>query len=338
MIKRFVLILKKNSIARMLLIGLGLCLIVAIFIFAIYQNFGLLLAKSTPLPVNLHSSKQANYSQDPVYMQIQPMELQLVIDAIWDQNPNAQELSVRLTAVNENFIEKVSSITPQPPTDTISTTTDTSNPADPATTSTLAITASPTLTTPEPTKTSGPPTNTNIPGAPTNTQSPPTHTPEPTNTSPPPTHTVEPTNTSLPPTYTLEPTNTAAPSNTPVPPSFTPNPCGSISISGFYTETKRARWSINNSSVATISISQINLSWPAGNDSLDKIFLGSAKIWDQNAPPPSVVITSGWTGGSRTIGSNASKELKFTFISQSISSGYNLTVEFTNECSVNYPN
>jgi len=311
MIKRFVLIFKKSSIA-----------------------------KSTPLPVNLHSSKQANYSRDPAYMQIQPMELQLVIDAIWDQNPNIQDLSIRLTQVNQNFFESVASITPQPPTSIVSqgtntpvpenftqTNTPVSNPTDPpAITSTLAITASPTSTTQEPTETSGLPTNTNIPGAPTNTQSPPTHTLESTNTDAPPTHTVEPTNTTVPP------------SNTPVPPSITPNPCGSISISGFYTETKRATWSINNNSVATISISKINLSWPAGNDSLDKIFLGSAKIWDQNAPPPSVVITSGWTGGSRTIGSSASKELKFTFISQSISSGYNLKVWFTNGCSVNKSN
>jgi len=325
MIKRFVLILKKSSIARMVLIGFSICLIVAIFIAAIYQNFGSLLAKSTPLPVNLHSSKQANYSQDPAYMQIQPMELQLVIDAIWDQNPNIQDLSIRLTQVNQNFFESVASITPQPPTSIVSQGTNTPVPENLTQTNTPVSKYTSTSTAESLIESSLTPTDTDVPGLPTKTESPST-------------------STSLPPTYTFTqppPTNTFTqppPSNTPVPPSITPNPCGSISISGFYTETKRAAWSINNNSVAAISISQINLSWPAGNDSLDKIFFGSAKIWDQSAPPPSVVITSGWTGGSRTVGSNASKELIFTFISQSISSGYNLTVRFTNECSLNYPN
>ena len=318
MIKRFVIFLKKSSTARTVLIGLSLCLIVAILILAIYQNFGSLLVKSTPLPVNLHSSKQANYSLDPGYMQIQPMELQLVIDAIWDQNPNIQDLPIRLTQVSQNFIESVASITPQPPTSTESFLTDTPLPDNLLQTTTPALENTGTSLTGELTETSLPPTDTGIPGIPTVTGSPSTSTaipqlPTSTNTSPPP------TNTSPPPTNTS-------------------SPCGSISIGNFYTETKRANWSVNNNSAATISISQINLSWPAGNDSLDKIFLGSSKIWDQTAPPPSVVISSGWTGGSRIIGSSANQELIFTFISQSMSSGYNLTVWFTNGCSINKAN
>lgn len=82
------------------------------------------MAKSTHLPINLHSAKQANYSQDPAFMQIPPMQLQLVIDAIWDQNPDVQNLSMRLTQVNQNFIAGVTSITPQPPNITSSPMTD----------------------------------------------------------------------------------------------------------------------------------------------------------------------------------------------------------------------
>ena len=110
------------------------------------------------------------------------------------------------------------------------------------------------------------------------------------------------------------------------------------SIRNFETSKKQVDWMVRNDSSFSITITQVNLSWLAGNDSLDKIFLGSAKIWDQTASPPSVAITTGWTGGSRTIGSSANQELRFTFISQSISSGYNLKVWFTNGCSINKSN
>jgi len=345
MINRLFLILKKSPFARAVLIGLSLFLIVAIFILAIYQNFGSLLAKSTPLPVNLHSSKQANYSQDPGYMQIQPMKLQLVIDAIWDQNPNAQELSVRLTAVNENFIEKVSSITPQPTTDTTSPTTDASSSTDPAITSTLATTGSPTSTTLEPTKTSGLPTNTNIPSAPTNTTSPPdTEVPStntavpPTNTAVPPTNTaVPPTNTSVPPTNTsVPPTNTSVPpTNTSIPPTSTSSPCNDLSISYFGRTSNRIGWRLNNSDNTVFVISSVEISWPPTNEELEKISLHGDTFWTGSKSPPSTTISSGWIGGTarRKIYPFQNAILRFFFDDTAHSSPYSITVDFTNGCS-----
>jgi hypothetical protein len=323
MIKKFVLFLKINSTTRKVVIISSLCLIALIFVGAIYGNFGSLLAKSTPLPINLHSAKQANYSQDPAFMQIPPMQLQLVIDVLWDQNPDAQNLSMRLTQVNQNFFAGVASITPQPPTITSSPMTDTPLPDNLTQTFTPSAEVSPTSTSSGPTSTSFSPTDTTIPGGPTNTSSPLIST----STPPPPTPTQ--TNTHPPPTHTF---------TQPPPINTTTSPCGSISLSNFITETKRAKWSINNNAATTITVTKINLTWPAENDALDKIFLGSAKIWDQAAPPPSISITSGWTGGSRTIGSSATKELTFTFISQSISSGYNVTVWFDNGCSLSRSN
>jgi len=265
MIEKIALFFKINSAARKVVIAVSLFLIALVYAGAIYGNFGSLLAKSTPVPINLHSVNQANYSHDPAYMQIPPMRLQLVIDAIWDQNPDTQNLSLRLTRVEEIYYANVASITPQPPTSTPYQIT------DPPLPEILTQTATPSLE-------------------------------------------VSPSPTSI------------------------LSPCGSISISNFSIDQKRAGWSINNNSASTITISQINLSWPAGNDSLDKVFFGSGKIWDQTAPPTSVIITSGWTGRSRDIGNGASSTIKFTFLSQALNPGYNISIGFSNGCTVSRSN
>ncbi len=308
MINKFVLFLKINSAFRKVVIAVSLCLIASVFVAAIFGNFGSLLAKSTPLPINLHSAKQANYSQDPSYMQIPPMQLQLIIDAIWDQNPDTQNLSLRLTQAEQIYFAEVPSITPQPPTNIPPPVTGTPLPEILTQTTTPSLEISPSSTNPGP-------TDTGVPSGPTATSSPIPNTA----TQPPPVYTA----TQPPPTHTAtqqQPTNTVV------------SPCESISVSNFSNELKRAIWTINNNSTSTITISQITLSWPSGNDSLDKIFLGTGKIWDQTAPSPSVVITSGWTGSSKDIGGGSTKPLKFIFLSTAQNSGYSLSVIFTNGC------
>ena len=314
MINKFVLFLKINSAFRKVIIATGLCLIALIFVVAIYGNFGSLLAKSAPLPINLHSAKQADYSQYPAYMQIPPMQLQLIIDAIWDQNPDTQNLSLRLTQAGQIYFADVPSITPQPPTNIPPPVTSTPLPEILTQTTTPSLEVSPSSTNPGP-------TDTGVPGGPTATSSPIPNTA----TQPPPTYTA----TQSPPTHTAtqqQPTNTVV------------SPCDSISVINFSNELKRATWTIINNSPSAITISQITLSWPSGNDSLDKIFLGTRKIWDQTALPPSVVIASGWTGSSRDIVGGSTKPLKFTFSSTAQNSGYNLSVRFTNGCTATSSN
>lgn len=322
MLNKYSLFLKKNRDARVILIAVSLILLALVFVWAIYSNFGSLLAKSTPFPVQMHSVKQADYSKDPAFMQIAPVELQLAIDAIWDDNPDAQSLTQRMTQANDNFFSDVASVTPQAATNIPS-----SIPDEPTTTAsgvspTDSTPFSATSTIPGPTGTVLSPTKTNIPGMPTNTESPVTPSSTPSQPSPTFTFTPPPANTFTQP----PPTNTTSPS------------CGSLSLTNFSTDTKKVTININNGSPTMISISQISLNWPAGNDSLDKIFLGTSKIWDQTAPPTSIVINSGWTGTARNIGSNSTSPLKFTFLSQVASSGYSIQVRSTNDCLVKFSN
>ena len=94
---------------------------------------------------------------------------------------------------------------------------------------------------------------------------------------------------------------------------------------------------MNNSS-SLVTISSISLSWPSANESLDKIFFGTGKIWEGTGAPPSIYISSGWDGSSRDISGNSSKKIEFTFNQQSVSTGYNLGINFTNGCSVSKSN
>jgi hypothetical protein len=336
MFERFNHLLKTSQLARILIIAALISCLILVFIAFLYGNFGLLLAKSTPFPVDLHSSRLADYSADPGDFIIPPMELQLVIDAIWDQNPNAQDLSVRLTEVNENFLSAVASITPTTKSEIIREDnppggTSTAPDLNAPTPETGVTSPAPSLTfTTTPSRTQ--PTTTNTPKA---TSSSPTQTaqiplPSDTPTSQPASRTpAAPTNTTAPPTNTP-----LLPTNTPFPPTNTIAPCSQISLWGFSTHFDVARFMINNNSTSGITISQINLSWPEANGDLDRINLGHSTIWDGNAPPPSISISGGWTGSPRNISSHNSRLLSFRFDHTASGSGYALTVTFTNGCSI----
>ncbi len=238
------------------MIVLVVLLLGAVFIWGIFSNFGLLLAKATPFPIDLHSASQANYQKDPDYMQIPPMDIQLVIDAIWDLNLNSQNLSMRLTQVNENFIASVSSVTPQP---TFTNTPEISN-SDPD--STLVLT----------------------PGTPAATME---LTPSFSPTVTPPGFAASATASST----SAQPSNT--PSKTPPLPTNTVTSCGSVSVGSFVTGEKKVTWTVSNNAPSTVTINRITLSWPAANTDLDKVFFGQSKIWDGTGPPPSIVINPG---------------------------------------------
>ena len=292
--------------SRTILLAAGLFLIGSLLTWGIIRNLGALLVKSTPFPIDMHSSTQADYSADPEFYQFPPMDIQLVIDAIWDENLDAIHLGARLTQVNENFIASVSSVTPMPaPSDTSASNINTAEGTQTLTT----ITPETPLYTP--------------------TQTPPGFVPSQTPTQ----DLVSPTDTPQLPTDTIIP-----PTNTTAPPTNTVSPCGQLALSGFGTDVKKVKWNLVNNSTSLVTISSISLNWPEANSSLDKIFLGTGKIWDGDAAPPSATINSGWTAASRNINGNTTLRIEFTFIETTAPTGYNLGINFTNGCSINKSN
>jgi len=124
-------------------------------------------------------------------------------------------------------------------------------------------------------------------------------------------------------TRTLTPTRTATP---------TQDVCPLITIGGFSHISTIAKWVITNNSGATITIAAIDLSWPASNNALHYISVGSPVIWMGEESPPSAHIDSEWIGGqsARQVGTSASLEVGFG--TNAAGSGYNLFVTFDNGC------
>ncbi len=305
MAERFNTYLKKSPWLRTILIIAALLVLGTVFIWGIFSNFGLLLARSTPFPVPIHSSDQADYGKDPDNLNIPPMDIQLVVDTIWDLNLSAPNLSLRLTQVYDNFLSTVASITPRP-TATFTATIDpdpettpdgyTTTPGEPAYTLDLTPTTSPTITPPGFIASLTPTEKVIVP----------TDTPQ------------LPTSTALPPTNTV-------------------SPCGQLSLGNFAASTKKASWTVSNNSPSTVTISRISISWPAANSDLTKIFFGQAKIWESTASPPSKTIDFD-PGSDLNLFGSSSKIIDFFFLDQSTPTGYNLSINFTNGCSVSKSN
>lgn len=166
--------------------------------------------------------------------------------------------------------------------------------------------------TPSPTTGSSGPGSTSTPTSPATATSPPAASPTATQ-SPSPS-----------PTFTLTATASQTPTRTPVP----VDPCTLISIGGFYISNKDVHWVVSNNNPSPVVATGANISWPAGNDSLTRVKVGDSVVWtgSDTEPPSSVGL------GSTSISSSA--ELEFHFLAAAESSGYSLSVTFSNGCTI----
>lgn len=189
------------------------------------------------------------------------------------------------------------------------------------------ITSTPTLTL---TPTIGPsPTPTLTPTA-TNTGTP-TATPTPTSTLPP-TDTPTPSPT---PTYTPTPTDT---------PTATPTvgcqqTAGSISIN-----SNILRLPVQNNGAGTVTITDITVAWPEipPSQKIKEVRLGGTTIDSSNytSSPSSIPMGGTWTTpiGDRQLSASSGKDLDILFQDTLQASGYSVTVNFDNGCSVSANN
>jgi hypothetical protein len=269
------------------------------------------LSIGTPLNISLHASDQADYSRLSELGNISPVKLSLIHEVIRDNNPDPTDVNKRISDVENSLKTPVPTVTPIDPDPNIE--------KSEITATSISAVNSQTLPAGQNTQqiTSTPPALTITPLTATNT-------PFPTNTLPPPTNTLP------------APTNTLpAPTNTLPPPTPTENTCGLISASYGATQDRQVRWILKNNSVSSPVISSINISWSASNSSLNKIRLKGSNIWAGNSPPPTASINSGWSGdpAKRTLPANSSSNLDLIFLNPAESSGYNITVSFSNGCS-----
>ncbi len=283
------------------------------------------------LYIDLHAVSRANYNVDLRAEPLAPVSIDIIADIILDDNPQANA-AARLAAVNAILQTPLPSRNPAIPPQ--------ANTPIPATEAVLPeSTIPPTLTIPGPsptatyTVTAGP--------SPTPTSSPtvgPLGPSPAVDISPTPTATTlvvataTRTNTPVPPTNTSPPptaTHTHAP-----PSPTTENVCDNIRISNFAVNGQTISWTITNDSATNATINAITINWPSGNDYLDSITLGGETIWDQQDNLPPTVVDASWKGNaSRTIGAGSTMTITFQFGEAAASSGYDLNIQFNQDCS-----
>jgi hypothetical protein len=124
------------------------------------------------------------------------------------------------------------------------------------------------------------------------------------------------------------PTNTPVPTSTNTPlPTDTPVPsCSNVSMVWKNIAGKNVMFTIMNNNSGSISLTNIDFTWPAGTSDLEKITLGN-DLWSGSASSPFSVGVSG------PLAAATSKDLKFQFGSSGLpDSGYSLTVSVDIGC------
>jgi hypothetical protein len=193
------------------------------------------------------------------------------------------------------------------------------------------------------------PGETSIPGitpfpSPTSTWwSPPGASPTATSTSLSPTATATPIQTTPLPTATPIVTNTPLPTYTPVVTDTPVLPTPVCNITGWILPIDpvnpgvRVVMNVSNNSGFTITITRIKIDWPKNHD-FQKLELveTSNTIWDKGDATPPTTITDFKEGseGLRQIPHGASQDITFRFFRAIGLTGYQITIDFDNGCSV----
>jgi hypothetical protein len=218
----------------------------------------------------------------------------------------------------------------------------------PTQTFTLAPTWTPSATVP--TNTPASPTNTSVPPTATSTLPPsPTFTPSATRTATPTAPTRTPTTTATG-TPTSTATMTLAPSDTPTATAtFTPSPTSTpsntppacqLAAGTATTNARNLHVPIQNNGASTVTVISIVISWPqGGGQQLRSVWFGGTQIDGTTyiTSPSNIPAGGTWTMGQpadRQLAAGAGKDLQFTFRRVLPPTGYAVTVNFDNGCSV----
>jgi predicted Ser/Thr protein kinase len=171
-----------------------------------------------------------------------------------------------------------------------------------------------------------------LPGKLTST---PSLTPTVTSTiSPTPTIVGSPTGLSTPsktPSRTPTVTSTTSPTPTPTPTSATPtseNSCANVRLTDFNVKAVEVSYNLANSKSDVITIQEIHLDWPIGNQSLKEVQVGGNRVWSIGDDEPPTLVS----GLGIDLAAGASTQIKFTFKRAAAANGYFIMVTLANGC------
>jgi len=146
------------------------------------------------------------------------------------------------------------------------------------------------------------------------------------------------------PTWTaspLPPAATRTPTSTPVPPTatsappastHTPNICSLIDYQLAGRNGQEYNIRIKNNTGQQIQISGVYLDWPVSNAKLKKVELGGSEIWNgEDSSPPTSFACS---GSACRINAGSDKVMVSFYDQSAASSGYTLSMSYTNGCEV----
>lgn len=99
------------------------------------------------------------------------------------------------------------------------------------------------------------------------------------------------------------------------------------------------KWKVTAPKTQAVEIKEIDIAFPANNGVLQEIHLAAPRIFKGSVISPATIISFSGKPKDRTIEKGKTEELRFHFQKSKIGkSGYDITVTFTNGCSVHIAN
>ena len=114
--------------------------------------------------------------------------------------------------------------------------------------------------------------------------------------------------------------------------------CDTSSLAGFSVNGAAVSVGLHNDGDSYIRITGIVVDWPALNGGLLEIHLGGETIWSNGDLLPPTAVTSGWDSPNRIVQAGQAEPLTFVFQLPARPSGYSLSVQLNNECSLSAGN
>ncbi len=126
-----------------------------------------------------------------------------------------------------------------------------------------------------------------------------------------------------------------------LPPPPPPPQCIVIAEDELDIDDKVVEWELKNLGSNTITIRKITITWPNQNGKLRKVKLEGKQIFGQERSPTTTVIDSNWSGALKDrqikAGKEAELKLEFKNNARTHQSGYVITIEFEEGCSISFP-